>query len=1011
MRGRLFRFIAGLTCRHPWKIIILSLVVFAAAAGFASTIVPKLTWLDLLPEDAPSVKEFSRILDQYGSSETIIAAIEGDDRRELVDFAESFKSRIIDMKDSEGDRLIKHVHFREDADFIRRHGLMLVKAKDLERMLSSGMFDAPGLGHAVDSYNRDFKREYVDEGGESLQKKENDASAAVRTMWHLPSALRRFLENADRPDEELRPVVEAGAEKFVTGDTLFLSDDGRILLIIIQPVYPSNDTFKGLTTVQRLIAIFEEELGKHQAIAKHYAGPWPETLEWKVLYPRVKDDPAAVEKLRTQIAKEAPHIAPEGRLDSGTGMTGMHVYMNDEYATMMHDMKGTNVLAFVIVFVLFVLAFRMWSSPLLAMWVLVLGITAGVALVAVLLGELNMMSMMFPVILIGLGIDYSIHIISGFTQLRNAGRGIHEAMAETLRKTGKGILTGALTTAVAFAALALSSFKGLRHLGIGAGLGVICTLAASFLFLPPLLVVLHRWKERRSLARRIRRGETSGEEVQQKKFMLEFRSLTWIGTRAYLGWPVTLAVVAAVSLYFGLRAERVHMAKNMLDIEAKHLASIELNHVLEKRFFMHSDASFVTARSLEESDRIREKMEELDAVAMVDSISIYLPPPDKQKERAPLIDEIRGRIDAWDPPENFDAESTSNFIKALKQMDCNVISMKKMAFIGGMDRLYGLTARLVPEGSACVLREEGKPRPAGGWPRIAASEEVKTIEKLLLKAGGGAPALLDRFQSMFEPKRRKTMLGMADPSIVALEDLPVNIRERYVSRDGKHFLLTVYPRHDIWDEDFQKRFMPQAKSVTERVTGVSFLFVDTVERGAREGKRATLIAFIAIFLLLLLDFSGMKLKAAGIRSGLTASVLAVLPLAAAALWMVGFMNILHVDINMVNIIAVPLILGIGIDDAVHIIHRYRIEGGGGKIDKVFSTTGRAILLTSLTTIAAFGSFLFSLYRGLSTTGIILSIGIAVCFVTSVCFLPALLRLAEKFNLDIGKEVDDDTPGT
>ena len=101
MRDRLFQFVARLTSMHPWKIIILSLVIFAAAAGFASTIVPKLTWLDLLPEDAPSVVEFSRILDHYGSSETIIAAIEGDDRKELVDFAESFKSRIIDMKDSD----------------------------------------------------------------------------------------------------------------------------------------------------------------------------------------------------------------------------------------------------------------------------------------------------------------------------------------------------------------------------------------------------------------------------------------------------------------------------------------------------------------------------------------------------------------------------------------------------------------------------------------------------------------------------------------------------------------------------------------------------------------------------------------------------------------------------------------------------------------------------------------------------------------------------------------------
>jgi hypothetical protein len=541
---------------------------------------------------------------------------------------------------------------------------------------------------------------------------------------------------------------------------------------------------------------------------------------------------------------------------------------------------------------------------------------------------------------------------------------------------------------------------------------VLCTLAASFLFLPPLLVVLHRWKEKRALRKSGRGVGDAGEPAGKKrKFMLEFRSLTWTGGKAYRWWPVTLAVVAAVSVVLGLRAERVKMAKNMLDIEARHLASIELNHVLEKRFFMHSDASFVTASSLEEADRIKEKMDELGTVGMVDSISLYLPPPEKQKARAPLVEEARDRIDTWDPPEAFDARSASDFIKALKQMDCNVITMKKMAYIGGMDRLYGLAARMVPEGSVCVVREEGKPRPPEGWPRIAASEDVKAIEKLLLGAGDEAPALLGRFQSMFEPARRKVLLGMADPSPITLKDLPGPVRERYVSRDGKHFLLTVYPRQDIWDEDFQGRFMPQTKSVTERITGVSFLFVDTVERGAREGKRATLIAFIAIFLLLFLDYSGMKLRAGAIKAGLASSILAVLPLTVAALWMVGFMNILHIDINMVNIIAVPLILGIGIDDAVHIIHRYRIEGGGLKIETVLDTTGRAILLTSLTTIAAFGSFMFSLYRGLSTTGIILSVGLTVCFLLSVYFLPALIRLAEKLNINLGKEVDHESPET
>ena len=1005
MRDKFFTFLSRITTKHPWKIIIASLIVFVAAVCFASTIKPKLSWLDLLPPDAPSVIEFDKILNLYGSSDTIVVSIEGDDPDDLAAFAEKFAEKALKLADAEGNKLVKYVNYAEDLDFIRNHGLMLVKEKDLERMRGSGMFDAPGILHAVDTSNRDFKKEYVEEGGESLQKKENDAARAIDTMWYLPKTLRWFLENSDRPDHELRPVVEQGAEKYLVGEHRQFSDDRSILIIMVQPAHPSTDTEHVIVLAQRLRQVFEEVMEDHPAIAKNYPGPWPETPEWKYFYESVKDDQAKVDKLRLQMGNQQPHIAPEDRKEGATGMTGMHIISNDEYSTMMHDMKGTNMLSFIAVFILFVLAFRMWTSPLLAMGVLVFAITVGIALVAIVLGELNMMSMMFPVILIGLGIDYSIHIISGFTQLRRKGKSIEEAMLETFFKTGRGILTGALTTSMAFMALGISSFKGFSHLGISSGIGVLVTLAASFFLLPPFLVVLHRWKDRRRARKEARKkdekaGDGDDAAKQKKKpFMLEFKTLTTTGLLAYRGWVIVLIVVVAVSILFSFRAEKVKMAKNMLDVEAKNLASVEINKVLSKRLFLNSDGSFVTADSLEQSDELHQKMEELGTVRLVSSISLYVPPPEKQKKRAAIIGDIRDSIDMWEEPENFDADSTSYFIKALKQMDCNVITMKKMAFIGGMDRLFAMADMLVPEGSVCVVREEGKPRPAGGWPRIAASDDVKAIEKMLSDAGDRAPALLGRFQAMFEPKRRATLLAMANKDPVGIDDLPESVRTRYLSSDGKHFLLTVYPRQNIWEEDFQKRFISQVKGVSERSTGMASLFVETVERGAQEGVRATIIAIIAILMLLLLDFSGLRFGWRSMKKAILAAFLGFVPLAVAALWMLGSMNLLGMDLDMLNIMAVPLLLGIGIDDSVHIIHRYRIEGGKN-IRNVYSTTGRAILITSLTTIAAFGSFMLCLYRGFVSMGLVLTIGIAICFLLSVYFLPALIKLAEKLKLEL-----------
>ena len=89
-----------------------------------------------------------------------------------------------------------------------------------------------------------------------------------------------------------------------------------------------------------------------------------------------------------------------------------------------------------------------------------------------------------------------------------------------------------------------------------------------------------------------------------------------------------------------------------------------------------------------------------------------------------------------------------------------------------------------------------------------------------------------------------------------------------------------------------------------------------------------------------------------------------------------------------------MIVGIGIDFGVHFMHRYRIEGKG-KIREVVASTGKAIMVTSLTTMAGFGSLMIAKYRGLGSLGILLTLGVAACFLTTMLILPAILGWMEK----------------
>jgi len=137
----------------------------------------------------------------------------------------------------------------------------------------------------------------------------------------------------------------------------------------------------------------------------------------------------------------------------------------------------------------------------------------------------------------------------------------------------------------------------------------------------------------------------------------------------------------------------------------------------------------------------------------------------------------------------------------------------------------------------------------------------------------------------------------------------------------------------------------------------------------------------AVVVLLLIDFKNPLL-----------AFMAMVPLIAGTAWMAGLTKLAGMKLNFNNVIALPLIIGIGIDDGVHLIHRYRVEGGGG-VRTIFANTGKAILLTSLTTMIGFGSLIFMTHRGMASMGTVLTIGIGSCFITTLLFLAPAFGIA------------------
>ena len=151
----------------------------------------------------------------------------------------------------------------------------------------------------------------------------------------------------------------------------------------------------------------------------------------------------------------------------------------------------------------------------------------------------------------------------------------------------------------------------------------------------------------------------------------------------------------------------------------------------------------------------------------------------------------------------------------------------------------------------------------------------------------------------------------------------------------------------------------------------------------RDGRNAILLTLVIVFLLLWADFRKPRY-----------AFLAMIPLALGVFWMVGLMRLFGMMLNFMTLMGFPLIIGIGIDDGVHLLHRYWYEGMN-KAPIVLKSTGKAILLTSLTTIAGFGSLMLGTFRGFVSLGMLLAIGVAACFLTTVLFLPAIIGLVQR----------------
>jgi predicted RND superfamily exporter protein len=905
MREKLLVKLAHMHAARPWRMLLIVLLLTVFFASFATQLSVTMRWSDLLPSGDQRTIQFNKIIDEFVSATSLVVVAQGDEDR-IKAFADALAPRILALRDPDdsGKKLFKRVDYKAEIDFLKNHGLMLIKEDDLENL--KDVYTDPNLDGLLFNLNNAMEKEYVGkEESISTREKEDEAVYFLDGIQALVRALEEVAQGNDFSKEDIQKV----ADKFLIGEPYFLSYDEKALVLNAIPNFTMMDT--------------------------HYL------------------------VLGTDAAQEVVDSLLSDFPDVEAGLTGFVAVGRDEMVYSEKSLGYTTLIALVAILILLVFSFRMWVAPGLALTSLLIGLVWAVGTAALVVGQLNIMTQMMAVILLGLGIDFSIHLISGFTERRAAGDSIAQSMEATFLKSGKGIITGALTTACAFLTLLISHSRGMKEMGLVTGTGLLAILLATFLLLPALLVFRERTRGKK------RKGEKEKNAFVQRDISFRFlgKLTSWLG-KHYL---FTLSASAVITVLLVWSATRITFDHNYMNIEPKGLTSITLQDTVLDKFDMGMDYALVLTEDVDQSRSIAEKCRDLGSVAVTEDISVYLPSREEQGKRIPHILEIQEKIEAAKIKSTIAKNNAERIKEEIARLEMNVIEMQDMAFIGGQDKVDNKCKQIV------------------GDPDILGSPNMfQDLLQLMENDVNSAPLGFSSFHQKFAPYFKQAVMRMGSTDPIRLEDLPVSILDRYSNETRDQFLVTVFPAGNIWqDKNFLDRFVQDLGRVSDKATGMPPVFNALVEIIGRDGGNAVLLTVAIVFILLIIDFRSPRL-----------ALMAMIPLAFGIFWMVGLMHLVGMQLTVMNVMGLPLIVGIGIDDGVHIVHRWKHEGKG-KIELVFSSTGKAILLTSLTTMLAFGSLVFSIWRGFGHLGGALFLGVGACFLTTILGLSGLIGLSER----------------
>jgi len=639
-----------------------------------------------------------------------------------------------------------------------------------------------------------------------------------------------------------------------------------------------------------------------------------------------------VEKLRELVAQtqlEVPGV--------NAGVTGMPVLDFDEMVQSQKDTTVASIVSLVICALIFIYGYNETGRPIKATICLVVGLAYTLAFATIAIGHVNILTVTFVPMLVGLAIDFGVHLITRYEEELRHGKSEQEALTKAMVFTGQGIFTGAFTTAGAFLAMYFTRFKGIQEMGLICGGGLAVCFIPMMTLLPVLLL-------------RGRQNVIDHVEGEPKHRAEKIENL-WL-KRPGLVLGVTIGLCALAATQIG----KVRFDYNVLKLQSTSLASVQTEDKLIKKAGQSLLYGAVIADTPQQAVELERQLTNLTTVASVQTMANYLVENPTNKLR--LIGEVKRDLE----PLQFKSPD-------LRPVDIADFSRTLYSFKGYC---------------ALAIKAIGTNEPALSqqfWSLLG------TVEKLRVDMGTGSPRevaehaqQLAAFQQALFNDLRETFEALKsqdDSSGLRAEDLPPALRNMFIGVTGK-YLVQVYPKNDVWQRENQQEFINEVRTVYPDLTGMPVQLYEYTELLKDSYVQAAGYSLAAIVVLILFHFRNVS-----------SVILSLLPVLIGSIWLGGVMGLFGVALNPANIMILPLVIGIGVTNGIHILNRFAEEQTPGILSR---STGKAVFVSGLTAIAGFGSLVLAKDRGIHSLGIVMAAGVTSCMIAALAFLPTLLNV-------------------